>query len=467
MAEKRNLQTSNHFIQKLSFYFEQKVSYVSSFNGLNCNTFNSDEIINLIINKDKNINYDLLFHNIFLFNDKINKYINEIELSKISYSDDLEGIQILLRILSKKRIKNFFINDMDLISSINKSIKDFKKIFTKIKKIDLINNKKDYPNILKNTSSQVYKIEYQNDDIFYFKNTYRILRNDNPERLLINSSIKNSQLRPALLGLKDKYSKKQLIRLLKLKINKITSNLEIKNVILNLLDNISNPIKINNLNELLSKISIDDEKSIFRDFGEILSALMICDDESKIYFSSYNDKLIDFIIEKNDQKKFYSCKFSSSHKTATGGSRSALSIIRDYMKIFESSLNKEQKELYELLNIICDTSGALNSYIKVANFLNISKNCEKEFNKYQEEDKSIGRKNYVYATNCKKFLNKSKYLIILNNVLNTINIEQIYLIYNKKDTIYFNVKSFNNSNFIFDTAVSVNKGNAKLSFRMK
>ena len=98
MIEKRNFQTSNHFIQKLSFYFEQKISYISSFNGLNCNTFNSNEIINLIINKDKNINYDLLFHNIFLFNNKINKYINEIELSKISYSDDLEGIQILLRI---------------------------------------------------------------------------------------------------------------------------------------------------------------------------------------------------------------------------------------------------------------------------------------------------------------------------------------------------------------------------------
>ena len=467
VLEKRNFQTSHQFIQKLSSYFEQEISYISSFNGLNCNTFNSYEIINLIINKDKNINYDLLFHNIFICNDKINKYINHDELSKLSYNDNLEGIQILLRILSKKRIKDFLINDINLISSIDKSINDFKNIFTKIKEINLITDKNNYPHAFKDTSCQVYRIQYDNDDIFYFKNTYRILKNNNPQRLLINPSLKNSQLRPSLIGLKDKYSKKQLIRLLQLKLNKITSNSEIKNILSIILKNINNPIKIDNLNELLSKISIEDEKSIFRDFGEILGSLIVCDDQSKIYFSSHNDKLIDFIIEKEDQKKFYSCKFSSSSKSPKGGSRSSLSIIKDYMKIFESSLNEEQKKLYQLLNIICNTRGALNSYIEIAKFLKISDLCENELNKYKEEDRSKGRKTYVYASNCKKFLNNSEYKIILNNVLNTINIEQIYLIYNEKDTISFDIKNFNSSNFIFDTAVSVNKNNCKLSFRMK
>lgn len=466
--EKRNRQTISQFIQKLSYYFEQDVTFVSSSNGLNCNTFDSNEIINKILNADKNINYDLLFHNIFLLNDKIKKYIDHQELSKIKYNHNLEAIQILLKILTKKRIKNFLIQDFKLLSSLDKSIKDFEKIFTNIKKVVLITNNNDYPHFLKNSSSQIYKITYNNGDIFYFKNIKKQLKVNDPSRLEIPSTIKNSQLRPSSLNLNDKYCKKQLITLLKLKLGKITTNIYIKQILLLILKSLNGnqKIEIGELKDLFSNISIEDEKSIFRDFGEIISAINFCKEDQKIYFSKSNEELIDFIIEQDDLKEFYSCKFSSSNKTSKGGSRSSLRIIRNYMKIFEDDLTIDQRKLYQLLNIICDTTGSFNSYQKVAQFLNIEDDCLKEFNNLSNDKKTIGRKIYIYATNCKKNLNNSSYKQTLNDVLNKINIKQTYLIYDNQNTIRFEIKNFNESNFIFDTAVSVNKFRTKLSFRM-
>lgn len=468
MIEKRNIQTNFQFIQKLSYYFDQDISFISSFNGLNCNSFNSNEIINKILFKDKNIDFNLLFHNIFLLNDKIKKYIDYQKLLKIKYCDNLESIQILLKILTKKRIKNFLVNDFKLLSSLDKSIKDFQKNFTHIKEIILITNNNDYPHFLKNSSSQIYKIIYNNEDVFYFKNTKKQLKVKDLKRLSIISTIKNSQLRPSSLNLNDKYTKKQLITLLKLKLNKITKNVYIKKTLLLILKSLNgnNNIEIQELKDLFSNISIEDEKSIFRDFGEIISAINFCKENQKIYFSKSNEELIDFIIEENDIKEFYSCKFSSSNKISRGGSRSSLNIIRNYMKIFEKELNKDQKKLYELLNIICETKGSFNSYQKVAQLLNIEDDCLKQFDDLSDDKKTIGRKIYIYATNCKKNLNNSFYKQTLNNILNTINIKQIYLIYDNNNLIKFEIKNFNESNFIFDTAVSINKFRTKLSFRM-
>lgn len=468
LFEKRNIQTSSQFIQKLSHYFKQDISFISSYNGLNCNSFDSNEIIKKILIADRNLNYDLLFHNIFLLNDKIKKYIDHQKLLEIKYSDNLEAIQILLKILTKKRIKNFLFQDFKLLSSLDKAINDFKNVFTSIKNIILLNDQNDYPHFLKNSSSQIYKITYKNGDVFYFKNIKKKLKTNNPQRLLISSSIKNSQLRPSLLNLNDTYSKKQLIKLIQLKLGKITNNIYIKEILLLILKSLNGESKIliNELKDLIDKISIEDEKSIFRDFGEIISAINFCQDNQKIYFSKSNEELIDFVIQTNDFKEFYSCKFSSSNKKSRGGSRSSLGIIRNYMKIFEKDLNDNEKQLYYLLNMICDTKGAFNSYQKVAQFLNIENDCEKEFNDLTNDKKTIGRKTYIYAVNCKKNLNNSLYKQTLNDVLNKINIKQIYLIYDNQNTIKFDLKSFNESSFIFDTAVSVNKFRTKLSFRM-
>jgi hypothetical protein len=468
LEERKNLQTNYQFIQKLSLYFKQNVSFISSTNGLNCNSFQSNEIINQIINEDKNLNFDLLFQNIFLLNPQINNFIDLNELSKIKHNNDLETIQILLRILTKKRIKKFLINDFKLISSLDKSIISFKNTITKIINVILIKDKEDYPNFLLNSSCQVYKIIYDNGDIFYFKNTKKILKVSDPKRLLICSTLKNSQLRPSSLNLKDTYSKKQLITLIRLKLGKITNNAHIKQILLLILKSLNgqSKIEIPQLQQLFSNISIEDEKSIFRDFGEIIGAINFSND-NKIYFSKQNEKLIDFVIKNKDIKEFYSCKFSSSNKTSKGGSRSSLTIIKNYMDIFKDNLNKDEKELYDLLNIICETKGAFNSYEKVAKFLNIEDQCQKEFNDLQLNQKTHGKKTYLYAMNCKKKLNNSLYKQTLNSVLNKINIKQIYLIYDNKNTILFDVKNFNQSNFIFDSSVSINKFRSKLSFRMK
>lgn len=466
--EQKNNQTTSQFIQKLAYYFNQKVSFISSQNGLNCGSLSDQEIIDLIIKKDRKINYDLLYHNIFLLNGKINKYIDIHKLSKIKYEDNLEPIQILLRILSHKRIKNFLLNDFKLISSIQRSTNDFKNVFTSVKTVQLIKDKKEYPKFLKDTSQKVFKITYDNGDVFYFKNVNRKLKVNNEQRLNVSSSIKNSQLRPSSLNLNDKYSKKQLIKLLKLKLGKITSDPMIKKILLSILNWLqSDSEKIDKLNHLLNQISIDDEKSIFRDFGEIISAIKICQNHEKIYFSKHNEQLIDFVIEDGEQKKFYSCKFSSSHNKSIGGSRSSISIIKDYMKIFEDKLTQNQKELYHILKIISETKGTFNSYENLAQHLKISHLCEEQFNSLPEGDRFFGKKIYIYASNCKKALNNSLHLKTLNEILNSMNIEQIYLIYNKKDSIYFDIKNFNQLSFIFDTAVSVNKFNSKLSFRMK
>ena len=466
--EQKNNQTISQFIQKLAYYFNQKVSFISSQNGLNCGSLSDQEIIDLIVKKDAKINYDLLYHNIFLLNGKINKYIDIHKLSKIKYEDDLEPIQILLRILSHKRIKNFLLNDFKLISSIQRSTNDFKNIFTSVKKVQIIKDKKEYPKFLKDTSQKVFKITYDNGDIFYFKNVNRKLKVNNDERLSINSSIKNSELRPSSLNLNDKYTKKQLIKLLKLKLGKITSDPKIKSILLSILNWLQNDSEgIDRINNLLNQISIDDEKSIFRDFGEIISAIKFCQDHQKIYFSKHNEQLIDFVIEDGEQKKFYSCKFSSSHNKSVGGSRSSVSIIKDYMKIFEDKLNDNQKELYHILKIITETKGVFNSYQNLAQYLKIYESCEDQFNSLPEGDRFFGKKIYIYAINCKKALNNSLHLKTLNEILNSMNIEQVYLIYNKKDSIYFDIKNFSQLSFIFDTAVSVNKFNSKLSFRMK
>jgi hypothetical protein len=468
LEERKNLQTNYQFIQKLSLYFKQNVSFISLTNGLNCNSLQSNEIINQIIDEDKNINFDLLFQNIFSLNLQINNFIDLNELSRIKYNDNLEVIQILLKILTKKRIKRFLINDFKLISSLDKSIISFKNAITKISNVILIEDKKDYPNFLINSSCQVYKITYDNSDIFYFKNTKKTLKVSDPNRLLISSTLKNSQLRPSSLNLKDTYSKKQLITLLKLKLGKITNNIYIKQILLVILKSLNgqSEIQIPQLQQLFSNISIEDEKSIFRDFGEIMGSINFCYN-NKIYFSKQNEKLIDFVIQNNEIKEFYSCKFSSSNKTSKGGSRSSLTIIKNYMDIFKNDLNEDEKKLYDLLNIICETKGAFNSYQKVAKFLNIEDQCEKEFNDLLLNQKTHGKKTYLYAMNCKKNLNNSLYKQTLNNVLNKINIKQIYLIYDNKNTILFDVKNFNQLNFVFDSSVSINKFRSKLSFRMK
>ena len=453
----------------MSFYFNTDKKSISSQNGLYCGLTDENQIISKILDKDQKFNYDFIFYNIFLDNPKINKYIDIHKLHKIKYNHNLEPIQILVRILSHKRVRKFLLNDFKLLSSLDRSINEFKKAFTKVTDVLYITEKKDYPHFLKNSNQQIFKITYDNGDIFYFKNLQSKLKHDDL-RLKNVTTLKNSQLRPSSLDLKDKYSKKQLIRLLKLKLKKITSNDNIRlilSLILNSLKKQSDSLKIEGLKALLKNVSSEDERSIFRDFGEIISAIHLCNDNQKIYFSKQNEELIDFVIEDENQKKFYSCKFSSSNKKGKGGSRSSLLIIKNYMSIFENELNEDEKELYKILRIITDTKGSFNSYKNLADYLNISKDCEKEFNSLKEKDKFIGRKIYLYAKNCKNFLNNSIYKKTLNSVLNKIDIEQIYLIYDDKDTIFFDIKNFNQLEFVFDSAVSVNKYNFKLSFRMK
>lgn len=453
----------------MSFYFNVDKKSISSQNGLYCGSSIENQIINIILEKDRNFDYDYVFYNIFLDNPKINKYIDVHKLHKIKHIYNLEPIQILVRTLSHKRVRKFLLNDFKLLSSLERSINDFKKTFTKITDVLYLTNKNEYPHFLKNSNQQIFKITYDNGDIFYFKNLQTKIKNDD-FRLKNITTLKNSQLRPSSLNLKDKYSKKQLIRLLKLKLKKITPNDNIRlilSIILNSLKTESNFIKIEGLKELFKNISSEDERSIFRDFGEIISAIHLCKDNQKIYFSKQNEELIDFVIEDENQKKFYSCKFSSSNKTGKGGSRSSLLIVKNYMSIFENELNKNEKELYYILKIVTDTKGAFNSYKNLADYLNISDDCEKEFNSLKEKDKFIGKKIYLYAKNCKNFLNNSIYKQTLNNVLNRIDIEQVYLIYDDKETIFFDIKNFKQLEFVFDSAVSINKYNFKLSFRMK
>ena len=458
MKDKKNLQSNYHFIQKLSFYFSQKTSFISSTNGLNCNATDPKEIIKLIINKDKQINYDLLFKDIFLNNKKIDKYIDYYKLSKISYHDNLEAIQILLRILSQKRIKKLLINDFKLIRSLNRYISEFKNIFTKIKKVDLITKK--YPKFLKDSSSQVFKIEYDNGDIFYFKNIKKKIKNE----ILIDSTIKNSELRPCHLNLSDTYNKQQLYRLLRFKLRKL-SNQKISEILLIILesiiklDKISDKIYIPELNDKLKEISIEDQRCIFKDFGEIISAFNYCQDD-KISFTTYNEKVVDFIIHKENKKELYSCKY-----TRNNSSKSSLSYILDYMKTLQ--LDDEEKKLYDLLSIVVESKGSLNSFNNLSNFLNIKESSDIEFFNLPIKDQRNGRLIYIYSRNCKKILNNSFYKNLLNRILNKLDINQITINYDKNNFISFDNNHFSESSFIFESSVSVNKYNSKLSFKME
>ena len=459
MKNKRNLQSNYHFIQKLSFYFNQKKSYISSTNGLNCNTINKEQIIKQIIEKDNQINYDFLFRDIFSSNQKISKYIDEHKLSQIYYSDDLESIQILLRILSQKRIKKLLINDFKLISSLNRYIKEFKNIFTNIKNVDLITE--NYPKNLKDTSCQVYRLEYDNGDIFYFKNTKKFFKD---ERLLVDSSIKNSELRPCHLNLNSTYHKKQLYRLLRFKIRKL-KNPNVSEIILMILNKVitldkpQNKIRIDGLQEKIKKISTEDERSIFRDFGEIISALNFCEN-NLITFTSYNERVVDFIINKDDKKLLYSCKF-----TKKSSSKSSLSYVLDYMK--DINLEDDENKLYDLLRLVVESKGSFSSYENLSQFLNIKQESEIEYFNLPIEDQKKGRLIYIYSKNCKKILNNSFYKETLTKVLNKLDINQVTINYDKNNIISFDNNNFNNSSFIFDSSVSVNKYNSKLNFKME
>jgi hypothetical protein len=109
-------------------------------------------------------------------------------------------------------------------------------------------------------------------------------------------------------------------------------------------------------------------------------------------------------------------------------------------------LDDEEKKLYDLLSIVVESKGSLNSFNNLSNFLNIKESSDIEFFNLPIKDQRNGRLIYIYSRNCKKVLNNSFYKNLLNRILNKLDINQITINYDRNNFISFdNLKSNNPS----------------------
>lgn len=405
---------------------------------------------------------------------KINKDIIKPEPPQNKQGD----IDFLKRVFNVNSVSNEL--GASISSSLGSNFKDPKKItgfkHPEIKSIKALPAKEG-------SSSDFYELIVKaNGRKIIFKDTTKVKGKDSRD---VKSLTSDKELTPSKLGLAGKkYKRPELLSATKKAIS--GKDKIIKEIMNDLLDAVfeikgrskSFNVTISNFNKMIQGIANSDEANIMKDFGEIVSALAIADDNDTIFFpDASNQPLVDFIIAMSSGKngkeieESYSAKFNAGAKPSVTGIMSQINTNKTILKD-----EKGEKALYEVLKIIANNNyikgiHELSSHLKVDD---IAKNIKDTDGKKKGWNKNKVADEYSKYIACRDYLNKEKvlngqtYADVLSELVNTIsNINQAYLLYKSGDTVSFEVKNFKNEKFVFAFSNSSKKLQNKMAFQMK
>jgi hypothetical protein len=402
---------------------------------------------------------------------KVDKNISSIEPP----TNKEEDKEFLKRVFNVKSMSSEM--GSDFASALGSNFSDVKKILSfkhpEIKSIKALPKREG-------SSSFWFQLEVKaNGRKIVFKDTTKTKGTNTRD---IKSEISDKELTPSALGLAKEgnlYTREKLLSATKTAISKKPKPL--KNIMEKMLDAVyaikgrskGFSVEIPGLNKMLKGISNADEANIMKDFGEIVSAIAIADDKEQIYFpTASNQKLIDFFInnKSTDDAESYSAKFNEGAKPSVTGLMENLDMNKTILKD-----SKSEKKLYEVLSIIKN-----NSYVdgihQLSKHLGVdgeAARIKKVEGKKKGWDKNAVADEYSKYIACRDYLNKEPvlggktYASILSELVNaTSNINQAYLIYKSGDTISFQIKNFNDQQFIFAFSNSSKKLQNKMAFKM-
>lgn len=340
----------------------------------------------------------------------------------------------------------------------------------------------DYPNMTSDffkSTSEVFMVTLKNNDIIFFKDTSGSGKINVRE---IPSILSEKQLTPDKLGLAGKvHSRDELINFLKTyKFNPL-----IKKIITMITKGISNSrlssddvdFDIKGLDEEMKKISDADEARIFKDLGEVFSAIVSSGPQDKIFFpkeSNYN--LIDFIVERpSGKEKSYSAKFNQGARPSLVG---VISNIEKNKAILKD--DSEEKEVYDVLRIINDNP-AYEASMMLSKKFKLEAAIQKEMKaglkkrNISLKDESAVKTAYIYVSSkyIKNYLNNattksgSKFVSVFSSLMNaSFNIDQVVIKERSGDTISWKYYDFKTSKFQFDVKNAFEKYIGKISFSL-
>ena len=344
------------------------------------------------------------------------------------------------------------------------------------------NERANYPNMTSDffkSTSEVFMVVFKNSDIIFFKDTSGSGKVNLRE---IPSVLSEKQLTPDKLGLAGKvHSRDELITFLKTyKFNPL-----IKKIIIMITKGISGSrlssdnidFDIKGLDEEMKKISDGDEARIFKDLGEVFSAIVSSGPQDKIFFpkeSNYN--LIDFIVERpSGKEKSYSAKFNEGARPSLVG---VIANIQKNKAILKD--DSEEKEVYEILKIINEKPAYEASMILSKKF-KLESEIQKEMKaglkqrNISMKDESAVKTAYIYVSSkyIKNYLNDgktksgSKIVSVFSSLMNaSFNIDQVVIKQRSGDTISWKYYDFKTSRFQFDVKNAFEKYIGKISFSL-
>ncbi len=403
-------------------------------------------------------------------------------LSKKSMIDELQ------KIFPNKKISNSLgINASSIFGLVEF---DKKVVVAGLKNNPLVKNAKhilkqdrvNYPNMnseVFKSSSESFIVTLKNGKVLFFKDTSstgkKNIRN-------IASLLSEKELTPDKLGLSGVvHSRADLIKFL----NTHKFDPIIKKIIVLITKSISTiransddiDFEIKGLNEQMEKISDADEARIFKDLGEVFSAIVSSGPTDKIFFpKESNFNLIDFIIERQSGKeKSYSAKFNEGAKPSISG---VLANIEKNKAILKD--DSEEKEVYEILKTINDYS-SFEGTEKLSKQFGLEKEVKKEV-LMNAKSRELDLKNekvsnvlytYIRGKAIKNYLNSektsdgSKIVDVFSSLMNaSFNIDQVVIKERKGDTLSWKYYDFKKAKFQFEEKNSYEKIISKISFRL-
>jgi hypothetical protein len=323
--------------------------------------------------------------------------------------------------------------------------------------------------------------------------------------------VNNKEFTPDALGFAGKkYNEKQLKEALLKAIKNHPKFLKVGSFMMSLIDSSYKNLKTV---EYGDTVSSSDISKIAKDFGELTGALWLLKTkykgtDNKVYFPfASNEPLIDYIIETKNGNKKISAK-------AGKGAPPSINVVAQELKSGNIKLNSTEKKYAKVIIDISDNStidgiieasksyntpgyaaiskiipkvdrynieNYLNKFTdwsiaksKLESFFNATKRNVSEmiWKRIYEGENQMQRKDGIIISplgyHLVDELNKDKGLTdLLNKVLSSLTVEQLYLNTNGK-TVSYDLVAFKDGKFVFD--YNANAGNPslkKISFKMK
>lgn len=316
----------------------------------------------------------------------------------------------------------------------------------------------DMPTTIADSGAQTFLIKTKSGNTLYFKDTSQFSKDENSAPSILSEK----ELSPASLGFTDKKIKREVLIL---KCKSLGLQKPINDIIQLIIkyiqtkrDNSSNvTFQIPGLQNLLSKISKVDNSKIFKDFGEVFSAIVSSGTGDLIFFpKESNYGLIDFIIERNKTGKLksFSAKFG-------GGAKASIVSLIDAMRKNKKILDDDssEKNVFDVLNIINSETAADAAKILIEKF-KLEKKLKTRIDNFfidnKVKNKDELKKDYKFMTYIRtkeivSFLNNDKeftktFSILINAAF---NIDQIVIHEVNGDAIEFTYHDFKDSSFKF------------------